>query len=287
MTRLLIVGGSGFIGSHLLRRLLDTPHLQVRWGLHAAGLDCPVPDSHEVRRIDLTSPSTMIGIADGVDAVINLGHRISGTAEELRAVNVEGVRHLLQECLGQKVDRFVHLSTAAVYGPGPWEGRDAMMLRAQPSSEVSGTRLAGDLLVLEHGGVVVRPHLVYGAGDRWFLPRALHLLRRVGWVDGGVARHSVIAADLLAEGVLSLAVAEDPHHGVLLAGEGSPTLREFLTEACRSVGQPPPLREVTVEQALAHPDSLHDHRWGHDINLMAEDHYFDANSFLELTRRRP
>lgn len=284
MTALLVVGGSGFLGSHTARHLLRRNDLTVRWALHRRPLKQRLPSHHDVRMIDLADAATLDGLAEGMDAVLNLGHLIAGTRTELSAVNIDGVANLLAECRAAGVRRFVQLSTAAIYPPGPWRGQDAARLPSDPRSPTSITRLAGDRLVLDYGGVVVRPHLVHGLGDRWFVPRALTLIERLGWIEEGAALHSLISAPALSLRLLRLAVGpEVVRGGVLFAADPEPTsMRAFLTKRLRSLGRPVPAHSISLADAYRHRPGG-DARWDHDVALLAQDHYLDARVFDQLS----
>lgn len=276
---LVVVGGAGFIGSHTAAHLAGQTGLPVRWAIHQRPLGHRLAPRHEVRTVDLTDPSSLTGLADGATAVLHLGHRLDGTPAELHAVNARGVQVLLDECERAGVERVVRLSTAAVYGAGPWRGQSARTLATAPLSPTSTSRLAGDLLVQEFGGTVVRPHLVHGPGDRWFVPRALDLVQRIGWVEEGAARHSMIAARDLAVRLVQLCLAPGPVPPVVIAAEPRPTrMRDFLSAALRAIGRPVPARSTSLDEALDHPAGSGDHRWRHDIGLLATDHYLDAGS---------
>jgi nucleoside-diphosphate-sugar epimerase len=285
MTALLVVGGSGFVGRHTVQNLLHRDSVSVRWALHRRGIGQRLPAHHELRMVDLSDRRSLRGLADGVDAVLNLGHLITGTPAELAAVNIEGVTNLLDECQAAGVRRVVQLSTAAIYPAGPWRGQDAARLPDEPRSPTSASRLAGDRLVLERGGVVVRPHLVYGPGDRWFVPRALHLLDRVGWIEEGAALHSLISAPALADRLVRLAA--DPEvirGGVLFAADPQPkSIRAFLTERLRLLGRPVPRHSISMADACRHRSAGSDARWQHDVALLAQDHYLDARAFHHLS----
>jgi nucleoside-diphosphate-sugar epimerase len=285
MTALLVVGGSGFLGSHTAQSLLRRDDVTVRWALHRRPLHQLPPAHHDIRMIDLTDAGSLDGLAEGIDAVLNLGHLITGTWAELAAVNTDGIANLLAECRAAGVRRFVQLSTAAIYPSGPWRGQDPARLPSEPRSPTSITRLAGDRLVLDHGGVVVRPHLVYGPGDRWFVPRALSMIERLGWIEEGAALHSLISAQELSVRLLRLAVGPEViRGGVLFAADPEPmSMRAFLTDRLRSLGRPVPRHSISLAEAYRHRPAGDDARWDHDVALLAQDHYLDARVFHHLS----
>src|SRR5204862_3311159 len=120
---------------------------------------------------------------------------------ELRAVNVEGTRAVLEAAARAGVRRLVHTSTAGTCGPVP--RRRATEADAMPPWEQSvpykRTRLAAERLALVAGAVVVNPTAPLGAGDDRPTPTG----RRVAGVArprprGHLARTGVDGVDIRA-----------------------------------------------------------------------------------------
>lgn len=160
----LVTGGTGFVGTHLARRLVSRGH-RVRTLSRNRG-ERSLPSKVEWRAGDVTVPGSIEGAARGCDAVVHL----AGIAEErgtqsFEAVHVEGVRHVLSEAEGGGVDRFVLVSAAGAREEG---------------SPFFRTKFAGERAAeasdLDH--VIFRPSIVYGPGDR-FTTELASLLRRL------------------------------------------------------------------------------------------------------------
>lgn len=272
--RVLVTGAGGFIGSHLMARAATTDGVEFTWVVGRRGVSPPEDGRHRVLRADLRDERTVRGLADGADALIHLAHRVSGTPQELEEVNFAGTRTLLREAKRAGIEHIVGLSTLAVYGSGPFRGESITSLPLEPTSPTSQSRWRGDEIVLAAGGMVVRPHFVLGPGDVWVVPRAIEIVQRVGWVDGGRARHTVTSAENLAEDLLECAL-----HGNLGPRTGSRrvrlpvamqtvTVRQMLTPHLRGRR----FQEIGLQEALVHPAGHGDHRWKHDVQLLATDH---------------
>jgi len=178
MQTTLVTGATGFVGGHLLRALTargERCRCLVRSQRKAAWLTDH--DNVEVVEGDLTRPNTLIGIARGVRTVYHLaaeGHVSAVSREAFQrfvAVNVDGTRNLLNECIGAPIHKFVHFSSTAAMGLI----RKTVVDEAdtpQPRTPYQRSKLASERTSLalgqEHGVpiVVLRPCMIYGPGAR-------------------------------------------------------------------------------------------------------------------------
>lgn len=289
-----MTGGTGFVGSHVTRRLRttgpDAPALRLF--THRRPTPGDDADGRAVETVtgDLTDPASLRGICDGVTTVVHMAVRIGGTEEQCRAVNTEGTRALLAEAERAGVRRFLHLGTAAVYRDEPHRGAAEGELVEEPSSSTSVTRLAAERSVLAAGGTVLRPYLVYGRGDTWVVPAIADLRSRLPhWVDGGRARISMISADALAGAVADLArLPELPAGQVLHASHPEPvTCRELITAVARALDVPPPQGEVTLDEALALLGGADDPLVRRRLSLLTVDHWYDSSRLWKLVGAEP
>ncbi|MFF9277666.1 NAD-dependent epimerase/dehydratase family protein [Streptomyces griseosporeus] len=291
--RVLVTGGTGFIGAHVVPLLRAAappgrpggPAVRLLTH-HRPGPHGPAPELESVHG-DLADPRTLHGVCEGVTTVLHLAARVGATEEECRAVNEEGTRALLAEAARSGVRRVVQLGTAAVYGDGDHRGAPEGTLTEAPVSATSATRLAGERLVLAAGGTVVRPYLVYGEGDRWVVPSLLRLLDRLPhWVDGATARLSLVSAPVLAAALTELALAPQPSEGrVLHAGHPQPvSVRELITTVCRALDLELPEGDLTLAEARAR---LTDPAARRSLDLLAHDHWYDSTRLWSTVTTRP
>ncbi|MFI5529110.1 NAD-dependent epimerase/dehydratase family protein [Kitasatospora sp. NPDC051853] len=286
--RVLLTGGSGFIGGAVLRQLesgRDAPPLRVLVNRRA-----PVTGrgAAELVPADLADPASLRGVCSGVHTVLHLASQIGGSPGRLRQVNRDGTAALLAEAAAAGVRRVVYLSTTAVYRDGVHRDLTEYQPDLRPGSETSRSRLAAERLVLAAGGTVLRPHLVYGAGDRWVVPALAELLRRLPhWIDGGRARMSVIAVEDLARPIAALARTDwgpVPGGRVLHAADPEPVrIGEFATALCEGLGLPLPEGELTLEQARRRLGA----DWDRRLSLLAVDHWYRSSRLWRLTGCEP
>jgi len=179
-----VTGAAGFVGRAVLADAAARTGIRVTAVTHAGSAVVPLlmrdmsgrrsrPSTGLLRCVaaDLDDPESLDGLVDGADAVIHLAHRLTGTTAELITTNVDGTAAVASRVQAAGVPRLVSLSTAAVYDAAA--GRITPQTTPAPQSPTSQSRLRSDEIVLASGGTVVRPHLVHGPGDQWFLPRAM------------------------------------------------------------------------------------------------------------------
>lgn len=165
-SRVLVTGGEGFLGSHLIPRLLSRGHL-VRATFHdPAGRGPRIAPGIDWRRIDLSRDGEMAGVAEGCDVVVHLaGLFVASGRLTLARVHGTGTRHLIREAERAGVRRFVHVS---VLGARP--GEDGYF----------GTKFDAETAVVSSAipSVILRPSIIYGPGDR-FTSSIVHMLRKL------------------------------------------------------------------------------------------------------------
>ena len=173
--KLLITGGAGFIGSNLVRYLLeeyeDVEVINLDLLTYAGNLDnlsgLEANPRYRFVRGDICDPSLVGDLVSGVDAVLNLAaesHVDRSIAHDTPFVrtNVNGTHTLLTAALAApNPPRFVHVSTDEVYGELPWrDPADADVDTAAerftestplaPRSPYSATKASGDMLALAY-----------------------------------------------------------------------------------------------------------------------------------------
>lgn len=277
---LLITGAGGFVGSRVVRcagRLPDgRPPLRVLAHRRT------VPEALgavEVVAGDLGDPASLRGLCAGVGTVVHCASLVGGTEEECEAVNVRGTEALVEEARRAKVARIVYLSTASVYGRGTFREARPQDLVRDPGSPTSRTRAAAEDLVLAAGGTVLRPHIVYGTGDRWVGPGLLALARAIGGgLRGRPALVSAVDVDDLARLVLgaALAPADRMTASVYHANHPRPTTADVLLRGFAGVaGLPFAEGASTYEQAAERLRALG--RPTNPLDMMATDHWFASD----------
>ncbi|MDU8912340.1 NAD-dependent epimerase/dehydratase family protein [Aestuariicoccus sp. MJ-SS9] len=113
--RILVTGGAGFMGINLVRYLLARGH-EVR-SMDIAPFAYPEAERISVLQADIRDRAAHDAAFAGVDIVVHCAAALPlADPAEIRSTNAEGTRMLLDTALERGVERFVHISSTAVYG---------------------------------------------------------------------------------------------------------------------------------------------------------------------------
>lgn len=173
MRKVLVTGGTGFLGSWVCAQLHN-----AGWKVSAldvspkpTNLDFVQPDlSRQVDMIeaDIRDAQAVAAAVEGFDAIVHLAGlmTLDCAANPVRGVDVNliGSLHLLQAATTYKIDKFIYISTAGVYGPD--DNRHPC-----PTTEYGVLKLAVEGLArlswLNHGlpSLGLRPYVIYGPGE--------------------------------------------------------------------------------------------------------------------------
>ncbi|MSO41238.1 MAG: NAD-dependent epimerase/dehydratase family protein [Solirubrobacterales bacterium] len=267
MATTLVTGGTGFIGSHLVRALArrgDELRLLLRERSDASPLE-----GIEFERVagDIVDRDSVARAMKGVDRVFHVAGRTSlrrSARERVFEVNVEGTRNVLEAALRAGAERAVFTSSTAAIGPAqPGETADENQpysggplgipyVDSKHEGELVATRVAARGLPV----VIVNPSFVLGPDDPTGTSNQLvtRLLRRriPAYVDGAL---NVVDVRDVAQG--HLLADERGHEGerYILAGRNF-TLGRLFADLARIGGVPPPPLRLPGAPAAAVVEAL-------------------------------
>ncbi|HVN67134.1 MAG TPA: NAD-dependent epimerase/dehydratase family protein [Candidatus Sulfotelmatobacter sp.] len=114
--KVLVTGGAGFLGINLIR-YLRRQGLNDLVSLDLADFDYPERDRVTVIKGDIRDPLAVAQAMAGVKLVIHTAAALPlYKKEEIFSTDIDGTRRLLEAAAKEKVERFVHISSTAVYG---------------------------------------------------------------------------------------------------------------------------------------------------------------------------
>jgi ornithine--oxo-acid transaminase len=237
----LVTGATGFIGAHLVRRLVAEGHnvrCLVRASSDSSALEVL---GAEIALGDLTDARSVDRAAVGCEAVVHCGALVSDWAStaEIERINVGGTRHILAATRGTR--RFVHLSSTDIYGH---PGGSAVDERQRPTgfrNWYAQTKLAAEIEVRRTapGAVILRPATVYGPGSTEVvgeIGRAIHSGQML-LIDDGRAVAGLCYVENLVDAVM-LALHHDGAPGETFnVTDGLPiTWRQFTDGLADGLG---------------------------------------------------
>ena len=246
--RALVTGGAGFIGSHLVERLLREGRQVIVLDDLSVGLRENVPPGVQLIVGDVRDANTVDRALAGVGVVFHLAARVSIRASvdrfyEDAQTNVMGTLSLLQGCAAHKVRRFVYASSMGVYADAPTPDPIPETHPTEPVSPYGVGKLAGEkyLLclasVLNVEPVILRYFNTYGPRQSYtpyvgvitiFIKRLLAGEPPVIFGDGKQSRDFVHVSDI-ADATL-LAAQKDVAGEVFNVGTGIATSVSQIAE---------------------------------------------------------
>lgn len=241
--RALVTGGTGFVGQHLVGRLLergDHVRMLVRPGSVAKAQPL-LARGAEVAEGDILDASSIAAAAQGCDmafhvaAVVGAGLPLS----TFYAGNVEGTTNVIAACERANVHKLVHVSTESVLVDfADHTGDEEMPYPARYKDGYSETKAAGERAVVaaHRDGrlvtTVVRPSWIWGPGDTSILPAFVRVARRgmFSWVGGSHKRTTTSYVHNVVDGLLLAADRPESAGEIFFINDDEEvTAREFLT----------------------------------------------------------
>jgi len=243
----LVTGATGFVGSHLVDRLIGD-------GAEVVCLTRPTSDTAWLEGLDIERrvaepgrPDELRRAVRGVDCIYHVAGltRARNRAEYL-AVNAEGTRRLIEAVLGEDLSlrRFVYVSSLAAVGPAPSDEPLDETTEPHPIDGYGASKLAGERIVLDHADrlpvTIVRPPAVYGPRDRNFLPlfRSAARMRRVPVIGRASRQAALVYATDLAEGIRLAAESPAGVGQTYFIAGGNHTTGEVVAAICSALGMP-------------------------------------------------
>jgi predicted dehydrogenase/nucleoside-diphosphate-sugar epimerase len=248
-----VLGGTGFIGTHVVRQLLAAGHGVSVMARSLVNLPAVFADPrvalHRGDIRDQASVSRAIGTAK---LVINLAHGGGGADfEAVRRAMVGGAETVARACQDAGVTRLVHVGSIASLYLGPDAGT---ITGATPPDSREAERgdyarakvLADRMLLAMHAQeglpvVILRPGVVVGEGGPP-LHSGLGLFNNdqhcIGWNDGRNPLPFVLAEDVASACVLACTAAGIEGRSYNIVGEVRPSARQYITDMGQALGRP-------------------------------------------------
>ncbi|MCB0379056.1 MAG: NAD-dependent epimerase/dehydratase family protein [Bdellovibrionales bacterium] len=250
--KVLVTGATGFLGRHLVRRLLE--------------LNCEVtilvrPSSHlepfadlELKKAygDITDTLALLQACEGKDIVYHLAGFIAYKRTDRKAmekINVQGTRNVVDACITNKVGALVHLSSVvtigASRGPKALDENAEYNLAKFNLGYFETKRSAEKIIVEAHeehnlNAFLINPSTIYGAGDATKGSRKTQIKVAKGkfklYPPGGV---NVVYVKDVIDAIIAVTERGKPARRYIVCGDNL-TIKELFRIIADEAGVKPP-----------------------------------------------
>lgn len=271
--KILVTGGTGFLGSHLARLLATDGHAVTvlrRASSKTSALE-DVDVRHEIG--DVGDASSVRRAAEGQDVAIHAAAGVTGdpARPESHEINVSGTRSVVDACLDAGVKRLVHVSSIAAIGvpkDGTPANEDFVFNLGSSKLHYHVSKHRAEAVVQDGvarglDAVIVNPGTLWGPfGDAYRgidIVRMVRNARRLRVSPGGVC---IVHVDDVAGGIVSAMERGTPGSRHILGGDNL-TYREWMTKIATALGVRPrfvPFPGIAIElvaMALGPMASIH------------------------------
>src|SRR5437667_1702376 len=262
--RILVTGGAGFIGSHLVEKLLAVGHEVVILDDFNDFYDPQIKHTNiagfaknvSVCHVDLRDGAAVRNLfhREKVDAIAHLAAR-AGVRPSIQHpqlyydTNVSGTLHLLEAARVTGVERFIFASSSSVYGASKTVPFSEDQQLTQTLSPYGATKVAGEFLCSTYSHlyqmrvVALRYFTVYGPGQRPDL--AIHQFTRrinagqpIDQFGDGSTRRDYTYIDDIIQGTMAALDYDEPLYDVFNLGESQTTqLKDLVLAIENAVGK--------------------------------------------------
>ncbi|MDM8520640.1 NAD-dependent epimerase/dehydratase family protein [Anaerolineales bacterium HSG6] len=262
MTKILVTGGTGFLGGALVRRLQNMPVSITVVGRNRSVGEVLTQQGVRFIQADLADRAAMERACRNQDIVFHCGALSVpwGRRADFYSANLIGTQNVIHGCFTHKIKRLIHVSTPAIYFN--YQNRlnvaEYDRLPAKPVNAYAETKRLAEQAInraYQHGLPVItlRPRAIFGPGDQAIFPRLIRAIKsgRLRIIGGGQAQtdltyiENVVSALLLAQ----TSPPETLGRAYNITNGQPVSMWHMITQICQRLGYPPPRRHVPFRVA--------------------------------------
>jgi nucleoside-diphosphate-sugar epimerase len=247
--RVLVTGGTGFVGRPLVRRLVANGYRVRVLARKLAKVDAVHDTGAEIFWGDVADLESFGEAMSGCNLVVHLAAGTSGSPEDSETATLEGTRNLLELCRRHKPKRLVYISSCSVYGVSDYSSGalvpETASLERFPErrGNYSASRLTAEGYVAEFiksgaaQTVILRPGTIYGPGGALYTPI---MGFSIGSMYVVIGRGSLVVPLVYVENLvdaIALALEKEQAEGQVfnVVDPGRLTKRRYMDEVVRRV----------------------------------------------------
>jgi nucleoside-diphosphate-sugar epimerase len=261
----LVTGATGFVGGALVRRMLHA-------GRSVRALSrSPMPRLEALGataiRADINDAMALRAACDGVSTVFHAAARVGiwGPRREFERTNVQGTATMVEACRACGVPRFIFTSSpSVVFNHRDLAGADESLPHGTEfPADYPRTKAEAERLVLSANApdglrtCALRPHLVWGPGDRYLIPRVVARARAGKLRIIGEGRNrvdlthidNVIDAHVLAEQALARPNSPAAGRAYFITNDEPVLLWDWINALLAQLEIPPVTKRISLARA--------------------------------------
>lgn len=252
----LVTGATGFIGRHLVERLLHEGwqvRMFVRSILKATTLSFP---GARIIVGDLLDPVSVQNAVSGAEYIFHVAGNTATSGSFL--INSKGTQHIVDAIRHSDAQckRFIHISSLSVSGPGLDREPIIESFFRGPKTDYAKSKWRSEQIALSIASriptVVIRPPAVYGPYDTELLPIFRMMAKRVCCIPGSRDDLlSVVHVDNLIDGIMLAAVLPSAIGNTFLIADNPPLTKIQLFEKIADAMSRRPLLTLSVPRVAA------------------------------------
>lgn len=244
--KVLITGGSGFIGSRLIHILSSNTKIEIDALIHSYSNAIRIA-RYPIKMIkcDISNKDDISLLAKDYDFVFHLAYGNSGDKKAQQKVTVEGTKNLLSHFKETAIEKFVHISTMMVYGTLNEGTTNETLPYKYSNDSYADSKIDAEKLVLEYGKkfslpvVILQPSAVYGPWAPSYTVYPLDQLKsgKVILPDDGKGLLNIVYIDDVIHAILLAANSQKASGEKFLISSGTPvTYKEFYKKYEQMLG---------------------------------------------------
>ncbi|MFL5850861.1 MAG: NAD-dependent epimerase/dehydratase family protein [Solirubrobacteraceae bacterium] len=262
MNDVLVTGGNGFVGRHVVSALQDRGEAVRVLALPTEETSALEERGISIHRGDIRHPESLAECMRGVDRVLHLAAMMDvwRPVKDYHAVNVTGTENVCRAALAARVRRVVHMSSSSVYGMALGRPADERSPLAPFRDPYPITKALGDMVVQrmivedDLPAVIIRPDQIFGPGDHLHFGRMADRLRAGKGVIVG-SGHNALPLVYVSDAVQGLMLALEHDHALgrayNITNDRPLTQRQLLHAIADEVGARPPRLHIPYHALYA------------------------------------